>query len=47
VHWVDRIIEALARRSTRLQFTIQEGHALVTSDEGSVSFDLERLREGG
>ncbi|HET9044938.1 MAG TPA: YaeQ family protein [Burkholderiales bacterium] len=42
-----RDLEALARRTMRLQFTIQEGHVLVTSDDGSVSFDLERLREGG
>jgi hypothetical protein len=31
----------------QLQFTLQEGHVLVTSDDGSVSFDLERLRDGG
>jgi uncharacterized protein YaeQ len=42
-----RGLEALARRTMRLQFTIQEGHVLVTSDDGSISFDLERLREGG
>jgi uncharacterized protein YaeQ len=42
-----RGLEALARRTMKLQFTIQEGHVLVTSDDGSVSFDLERLREGG
>jgi uncharacterized protein YaeQ len=41
-----RGLEALARRTMRLQFTIQEGHVLVTSDDGSISFDLERLREG-
>ena len=42
-----RGLEALARRTMRLQFTLQEGHVLVTSDDGSVSFDLVRLREGG
>jgi uncharacterized protein YaeQ len=39
-----RSLGALARRTMRLQFTIQEGHVLVTSEDGSVSFDLERLR---
>lgn len=42
-----RGLAALARRTMRLQFSIQEGHVLVTSDDGSVSFDLERLRERG
>ena len=41
-----RALEGLARRTMRLQVTIQEGHVLVTSDDGSVSFDLEGLREG-
>jgi uncharacterized protein YaeQ len=42
-----RSLGALARRTMRLQFTIQEGHVLVTSEDGSVSFDLERLRGSG
>jgi uncharacterized protein YaeQ len=40
-----RGLEALARRTMRLQFTIQEGHVLATSDDGSVAFDLEHLQE--
>jgi uncharacterized protein YaeQ len=40
-------LEALARRTMRVQVTIQEGHVLVSSDDGSASFDLERLRAGG
>jgi hypothetical protein len=30
----------------KLQCTIQEAHVLATSDDGSIAFDLERLREG-
>jgi len=41
-----RGLEALARRTMKLQCTIQEAHVLATSDDGSIAFDLERLREG-
>lgn len=41
-----RALAPLARRAMRLQVTIQEGHMLVTSEDGTASFDLERLREG-
>lgn len=34
----------LARRTMRLQATIQEGQVLVTSEDGSVSVDLQVLR---
>lgn len=40
-------LEALARRTMKLQFTLQEGHVLATSDDRSDSFDLEGLRDGG
>ncbi len=42
-----RGLEPLARRTMRLQFTIQDGHVLATSDDGSIAFDLERLRASG
>lgn len=35
----------LARRTMRLQATIQEGQVLVTSEDGSVAVDLEVLRK--
>jgi uncharacterized protein YaeQ len=38
-----RALEALARRTMQLQVTIQEGQVLVTSDDGTVQFDLEHL----
>lgn len=37
-------LEALVQRTMRLQFTIQEGHVLVTSDDGTAEFELDRLR---
>lgn len=42
-----RGLEALVRRTMQLQVTIQEGQLLVTSDDGSVAFELETLRKVG
>ena len=38
-----RALAGFARRTMQLQFTIQEGQVLVTSEDGTVQFDLEHL----
>jgi uncharacterized protein YaeQ len=40
-----RALESLARRTMQLQVTIQEGQVLVTSADGTVTFEFEPLRE--
>ena len=41
-----RALTELAQRSMRLQVAIQEGHVLVTSEQGTAEFQVETWRSG-